>query len=498
MSRTREQIVEDFLQHPYKMLLKKPFTRGFSTFGVSDGMDGTVAYATERKEAVLPEMEVRIVSQERYAKELDPESHSIIYDENVPTICVKRSDGGYQEIEFKRFGLAFQQRIREKKTLALCGNKRVFTLHDSDPSEALKKNYADFKWHWQQSNQDGLDREAVYAQLGYGDVGLLMYHNEKGECRGRVLSYADGYQIISHNDDNGERVLECVYYRSGDGVRHIFAYDDTYCSEFTDAVPVGAEEDCPDGWALVNRAPHGFSEIPLVTKRGSVAWDKVEGLIELFEIIYNIFAVIQKRHGWGILYIKGKFKEDVRKIAGSIILNDTTVDGNGSAEFKTPPSPAGVLDFLSSILDQIQIGCGVTFLLPKDVKTGGDISGLAIQLTRSFDIESAAQAVADWQNFEDKHCRLYKEGLAKQLVNSGENPNAITEFAQMKLTSRFKAWQPFDESAYNQMLCTLKGSGIISAKTAIEKNTISTPDEEIRVKAEQEAALIADTEPANN
>lgn len=469
------------------MLLKKPFTRGAKTFSVSDSDDGTIAYTTERKEALLPEVEVRIVSQERYLKELAPESHGIIYDDNVPTICVKRNDGRYQEIEFKRFGLALQQRILEKKTLTLCGNKREFTLHDAAPSATLRKNYADYKWHWRQSNQDGLDRAAVYAQGGCGDVGLLMYHNEKGECRGRIFSYMDGYQIISHNDDNGERVMECIYYRSEDGVRHLYAYDDTYCSEFTDAIAVDASNDDTSGWTMINRAPHGFSEIPLITKRGKVAWDNVEGLIELFEILYNIFAVIQKRHGWGILYIKGKFKEDVKKIAGSIILNDSTIDGNGSAEFKTPPSPTGTIEFLQNILDQIQIGSGVTFLLPKDVKTGGDISGLAIQLTRSFDIESAMQSVIEWQNFADKHCRLYKEGLAKQLVRSGENPNAITEFSQMKLTCRFKPWQPFDEGVYNQMLCTLKGAGIISTKTAIEKNTASAPDEETRIKNETEA-----------
>lgn len=486
MKRTRQQIVDNLLAHPEKMLLKKPFTRGTGSLATYDYNDGDDAYTTERREAVLPHIQVRVVSQERFAKELDPNSHGIIFDTNVPSICVKRSDGSYQELEFKRFGLAFQQRIREKKTLSLCGNKRVFTLHDANPSEKLKKNYADYKWHWQQSNQDGLDCKAVYAQQGYGDVGLLMYYNEKGECRGRIFSYEDGYQIISHNDDNGERVMECVYYQSEDGVRHLFAYDDTYCYDLTDDAVVVNKDD--GGWRLVSRQPHGFSEIPLITKRGDVAWNNVQGLIELYEIIYNIFAVIQKRHGWGILYVRGKFKEDVRKIAGSIILNDTSIDGNGSAEFKTPPSPTGTLDFLQSILDQIQIGCGATFILPKDIKTGGDLSGLAIQMTRSFDIETAAQAVIDWQDFADKHCRLYKEGLAKQLVNSGENPNAITEFAEMNITCRFNPWQPFDEGTYNQMLCTLKGAGVISTKTAVEKNTISAPDEEVRINSEREEA----------
>ena len=31
------------------------------------------------------------------------------------------------------------------------------------------------------------------------------------------------------------------------------------------------------------------------------------------------------------------------------------------------------------------------------------------------------------------------------------------------------------------MLCTLRGAGLISTKTGVEKNTVSTPDEEIRM-----------------
>lgn len=504
MARKRKDIVDYLLAHPDMMLLKKPFTRGCDSPSVSDYTDGNNEDITRKRKAVLPRIYKTIISQERYAKELDPECHEVLFDENLPKICVKIADSkggmGYRELEYKRFALAFQDRIREKKTLSLCGKPREFTLHDSNPSDGLKRNYADFKWHWQSSNQDGMELKVVHTQFGYGDAGLLMYFNEKNEICSRLISYEDGYVIISHDDDNGDRVMECVYYRTPDGVEHLTCYDDTYVYEFVSGVTsVRTSNDSSmhkNGWTLTAQAPHGFSEIPLVTKRGAVAWDKVQSLIELFEIIYNIFAVIQKRHGWGILYIKGNFKQEVQKIAGSIILNDTSIDKNGSAEFKTPPSPQGTIDFLQDILNQIQIGCGVTFILPKDVKTGGDISGLAIQMTRSLDIESAARSVIEWQDFADKHCRLFKEGLAKQLVLSGENPNAITEFADMKISCKFKPWQPFDESAYNQMLCTLKGSGLISTKTGIEKNTVSAPDEEVRLQAEQEAN--ATTEPTTN
>ena len=507
MSRSRQDIINDFLKNPQKLLLKKPFLRGCSSVHISDVSDGSEISTAYRREAKLPNVKRTVVSQERFAKELDANCHNVIFDTNLPSICVKVEDECYQEINFKRFGIPMQLAAVRAQTLYLGGNKRQHTLHDSNPSEKLKKNFADFKWHWENSNQDGIGYRAIKIQKSFGEVGLLVYMNEKSEAKTRLFSYEDGYQVISHKDDNGEPLLDCVYYQTEDGIRHIDAYDETYHYHFSDSFVVSADEskqgEILTGWNLLYKEEHGFKESPLAIKRGKVAWEGGQDLIELFEIIFNLFAVIQKRHGWGILYIKGKFNETAKKIAGSVILNDTSIDGKGSAEFKTPPSPQNMIDFMQAILDQIEIAIGTTFILPKDVKSSGDISGLAIQMTRSLDIINSYDEVIEWQNFVSKHSRLFKDGLAKQLVASGENPSAVTDFEQMKISTSFKPWQPFDESTWNQMLCTLKGSGLISTKTGIEKNTVSAPDEEIRLQteqaaAEEKAAKQAELQPNNN
>ena len=204
------------------------------------------------------------------------------------------------------------------RSLCLGGNKRNHILHDSNPTDKLKKNFADFKWHWDETNQDGIEMQAIRIQQSYGDVGLLVYMNEDNEVKCRLFLYEDGYQIITHKDDNGEPLLDCVYYRTEDNVRHIDAYDKTYHYHFTDVFVQDVDtNEVLKGWCLESKEEHGFSESPLVTKRGDVAWNNGQDLIELFEIIYNLFAVIQKRHGWGILYIKGKLNETAKKIAGS-------------------------------------------------------------------------------------------------------------------------------------------------------------------------------------
>lgn len=428
----------------------------------------------------MPRVQKFIVTQDRFARELDPNCHDVIYDRNLPSICVKIDKGGYQEIDFKRVGLGFQESIRQKKTLALCGNPREVTFYNSAPTEAEMEAFARLKWAWRERNMDGLETRAVYGQQGYGDVGLLTYMDAQNKVRGRVLSYEDGYVIISHNDDDGNRVMECVYYADEDDVLHADCYDDHNLYRLFD--------DGENGWGVQETIPHGFSEIPLTTKRGPVAWNNVQGLIEVMEILWNLFIVIQKRHGWGILYIRGNFNESVKKLAGSIILQDTTLDGNGTAEFKTPPSPENMINTLQSLLEQLQRDASVTFILPRDISTGGDISGLAVQMTRALDIEWATSAAIEWQNFADKHMRLFKEGLARELVLSGENPTAVTDFVDMRVTCRFKMWQPFDEGTYNQMVCTAKQAGIISQQTAVEKNTLSSPDEFLRVMNETRAS----------
>ena len=329
---------------------------------------------------------------------------------------------------------------------------------------------------------EGLKTQMVCQQKSVGDAGMLFYFNYKGEIHARILSFPE-YTIITHKDDNGDHCLECVYYSDGN-YEYIDCYDDTYMYRITTKEVEGAVQ--TDSWYHLPPVPHGFSECPLVTKRGEVAWNKVQTPIEMFETLYNVFYIIQKRHGWGILYVKGKFKDTSKKIAGSVILNDTSMNENSDAKFLSAPSPEGTINTLESLFNEIQIGGGATILLPKDIKASGDISGIAIQLTQSRDIETALQGVTEWQNVANKMMRLFKEGIGKELVNSGEDSTAYTRFMKLPVYSKFRIWRPFSASEYNQMLATLKGAGLLSVRTGIERNTESAPDELARVNTEEE------------
>lgn len=476
MANVREQI-EELLSNPDLLRRKAPFTRGAD---ISDNFYGRTIKLNETVDAKLPIYNKYIVSQSQFLRELDPNCHDVLFDENVPSITMKVKDR-YIEIQYKKLAVSYQRNIKDKQVLHLCGNPMDFTLMETNPSETLLNNFTTFKQYWNLRNQDGMKTKMVDAQKSVGDAGLLYYFDYKGQIKSRLLKYPE-YVLCPHNDQNGDRILESVYYQSGE-VEYIDSYDDTWMYRYSNSGITDPNN--PTGWVMEDPVKHGFNEIPLVSKRGDVAWNNVQSIIDVYEVLYNIFIVIQKRHGWGILYIKGKFSDDGKKIAGAIVLNDTSMDKNGSAEFKTPPSPQGTLDTLQLMEESIQKGSATTFLLPKDVKMSGDISGIAIMLTQSLDIENALQGVIEWQNVADKMARLFKYGLAKELVNNKKNLKAITEFEEMQINAKFKVWRPMNDTEYNQMLVTLKGAGILSAESGIELNTESKPDEKQRVAKEE-------------
>ena len=495
-----KEIILQLLANPEKLKMKKPFTRGVDR-GTMPSYPKDIDVAGKIT-ATLPTYRREVVPQEQFIRELDPMSHDVLFDENIPSICVKVKDGGYRDIQYQKMAIPFQKNIRDKQVMHLAANPMQFTLMDIEPTKRQQEDFVTFKQYWDLRNQDGMKNKMVATQLSYGDAGLLYYFDYKGQIKSRILSFADGYVLCPHNDQNGDRILESVYYTK-DNVEYIDSYDDTFMYRHKKDWNIGNGENLKDvGWVIEEPRKHGFNEIPLITKRGEVAWNNVQPIISCYEELYNVFNAIQKRFGWGIFYVKGKFRDDGKKIAGSVVLNDTSIEGKGDAKFLTPPTPQGTLDTLNLMLESIQLGSSTTFLLPKDVKMSGDISGIAIMLTQSLDIENALQKVIEWQNVADKMVRLFKFGLAKELVNKGVQTTAITDFDSLNINAKFKVWRPLNEYEYNQMLTVLTGAGILSKESGIELNTISKPDEKLRVQREKEALertqSLANTNTQNN
>jgi len=479
LKKINEQKVKDLISKPENLLVKKPFTRKID---ISYGQNNDKVTLGQNTIAALPTLQYETVSQEQFLRELDPNGHNVLYDTNVPSIAMKLEDGSYVEIVHTKMALPYQQNIKNKQTLHLCGNPMKFTLNSTNPTEKEQEYYSTILKYWKDRNMDGLRYKLVDSQMSTGDGGLLFYFDENNEIKARLLSYKDGYVLCPHNDQNGDRILESVYYANGD-TQYIDSYDKEYFYRYK-KLPTkeGSDE---TGWIAETPIKHGFEEIPLVTKRGDVSWDNGQSIIETLEIVWNIFSVIMKRHGWGILYIKGDFNEKVKKIAGSVILNDKSGDTNGDAKYLQAPTPDGMQEFIKQLKEQIQTACSTTFLLPSDIHVSGDISGIAIKLMQSADLEIASQNVIDYQNVANKMKRLFIYGLAKELVNNGINKQAITEFAKLDISAQFVVWMPQSETQIVNMLQQLSTIGGISLETLVENSPFKTPDEVQKIKRDK-------------
>lgn len=480
-------MVADLLNDPNLIITKKPFYRGIIPDLASKQKQ---VHISERVAAKLPRAKKIEVAQEQFLQEYDPNSHKVLYDDSIPKITVKNKKGNWLEVEYAAMAVPFQQNIVAKQVLHLCTNPMRHTMVNLVPTEWQRRFFIKYKQLWQQRNMDGAKTKMVETQKSCGDAGMLFYFDRKGKTRARIISYADGYVICTHKDPNGDHLLEAVYYSEND-VETIDCYDDKFMYRFTNSTATDAAGRVISNWRMHTPIRHGFNECPLITKRGDVAWNKVQNIIEVYEVIYNIFLVIQKRHGWGQLYIKGNLKTLGEKVNGSVVMFDNSGDEHADAKYLTPPDPQQMVDTLGLMEETIQKGSGTTFILPKDITVSGDASGVAVQLTQELDIETARSGVSEWQNVANKMQRLFKYGIAKELMLSGdeEYKTAITDSEDVYIHSEFVVWRPQSDEAYNQMLTTLKGAGGISTQTLVEKNTESTPDEMSRIEKEKQQEM---------
>ena len=364
----------------------------------------------------------------------------------------------------------------------------------TNPTETQQKNFTRYKQMWDEKNMEGAKTQFVKTQKSYAVGGLLFFMTTDNRLAYKNISFEDGYVIITHKNDEGKHILECLYYavtdNDGNTTTYIDCYDDEYMTRFTTTTAEGGGV-TESGWVRHAPVEHGFSECPLITKRGEVAWNRGQTQIESYEALYNTILVIYKKFGRGIIYVKGKFNQNANTIATNVVLNDTSMDEHADAKVLEMPVPQQAIDMLKFMEHTIQKSTGTTFILPEDIKISGDTSGLAVELTQELDMATAQDGVSEWQNVANKMSRLFKEGIAKELVKSGEKgfEQAVPEFQELRIFSEFRVWKPKSEEAHNQMLSTLHGAGGISQQTFVEKNTISAPDEMARIQKEKQQQM---------
>ena len=142
MNESVRQYIAELLADPDKLLATTPYYRRIDASGAQYDVFGrTVESVGTKVRATLPSVKRVQVPIGALLREADPWSHSVLTDENIPSIYVKNSEGGYLKVEQKRLPLPYQQSIAKKQTLHLCNNPMSHVLLNTNPTEAQNKYF---------------------------------------------------------------------------------------------------------------------------------------------------------------------------------------------------------------------------------------------------------------------------------------------------------------------------------------------------------------------
>ena len=510
-----------YISNPDELLKKKPFIRGGE---YANTKTETNAGLTDVVTATLPNLQGHIIGQETFLQEYNPSLHSINSNKSIPPFRFKIDGKNEEEIVDVVVASAKQKNIHTKQVLHLCANDLELTMLGSNDDtrqrsffeRIFKPNtekvidqksinekmlFSKFKQEWSYRNLKQYRDRAVSVQKSTGDSGTLFTYDKKSnKTKIKNLSFADGYVIIPNYDEFGDTIAVSLYYQTLEAY-YIKCYTDTNCITFKKNIVTdndNLELDAKDyEFILVSNDPHGFNTIPLIYKRGYVAWEFAQSAIEMYEIIMAINAVVMKRFGWNWLYFNGSIDQMNINAGDGVTVVTNTNPENDKADLKyiNYPEAVGIDKMLEKLDDEIQTASSTTMILPKYIKAGNDVSGTAVKVTMSMDYELALQTANDWQEWCDKFVDLFCQAL-------GREEGRIDKYTSLRIKGCFKVWMPESEYQYNQMITIAKQAGILSTLTATEKCTISAPDEYERILNEQQQAreneVGSDTNQLNN
>lgn len=469
--------IEWYLSNPEMLLMKKPFTRG----GKLDDPNYDIDVAlNELRRVQLSNLELRTISQDLYYCEYFPEFHNILHNKSIPKIAVKIGDRT-ETIEELVLTLPLQKNIHSLHTLHLTRNPMDFVLCnlDDDNRDEYTKLFSEFKQEWGLRNMEYIKQKAVSRQKSTGDCAVLFeFDTSKNKGLARVISHKENKVIIPNYDEYGNQVAVTFYYTLKDGTEVLDTYDNLkFYRHFKNKNATDKNQ-----WVLQKGFPelHGFTRIPVLYQRGYVAWEFAQSIIEMLELILNIYAVVIKRFGTFALWIKGIIgKENFQSDGSTLIINDPNVNDGGEAKVLEFPKPEGMIEYIKYLERRISLASNVTFILPEDIRVGADISGTAIMLTMKNDIAMAEQSIAEWSDFATGMTDLFLQMLSLE-------HNDLTKFTKLRIKSSFTTWMPESKTVTINNLVAQKGAGLISQHTGSNKAPDAAPDEELRLKAEAE------------
>ena len=482
---------EETLPKVRELLTKKPFTRVMPDGHYSHGE----RFGDPVEESPVNDYLYRkIVTQEDFARELDPYGHLINDREYYHDIWRQNSEDGLWYLEeVPRYAFSFQYVILHKQLTHLTGNDIQFELADKKDDEASRSVYNAFKRGWQERNMETAWYQLAKSVKATGDGAMAGYMNN-GKFGWKVLSFLNGDKLFPHYDlKTGKMNLfartYCNYDETGRVInRFIDVWDDRYYYRYRasgDAsTALGKFKQTvmnlfnANGYSLETQEEHGFDSIPIAYHRDDMGacWTYSQETIDHYEMSFSRMAQSNHDFGLPIMYVKGEGSEEVTKQDMSHASKIFFLPSDGEMGFLNKQDASSAYGKELEVLEK-QIYTQSFTVIPPELKSG-DLPGVAIKLLYSPAYEKAMTDANEFDGVVDKMVEIFSFGYGVEIEMQ-------LQFKNTPISHYIKPYVHLNETELTNNLAIQVQNGFLSKQTASEKSAYATPQEWERILAEK-------------
>lgn len=473
------------------ILIKRPFVRTTSSGAYAHGLVNGVVSETP---VVQDNLVYQIVTQEDFARELDPLGHPINDRDLYPDIWRQNDEDGRWYIqEIPRYSIAYQQIILLKHLTHLCGNDIRFELSDKTVSDEKNEIYTAFMLGWAVKNMEVAWYNFCRSVKATGD-GAIVGYMDNGKFGYKNLSFLNGDVLYPHYDKYTGK-LSCFARKFSDYAddgrvmaNYVEVWDDKYYYRFCDKVKGRNTTEKAKiiikklfkvgGYELEEQRPHNFPSIPVSYKRCDYGpcWTFSEESIENYEIAFSNLA--QSNHDFGLpmMYIKGEGSEEVSTKDMSYASKIMLLPSDGEIGFLNRQDASNAYNAELNKLEELIYKQSFAVKTP-ELKSG-DTPGVALKIMYSDAYEKAMNDAHEYDDALDALVEIFSFGYGTEIGRQ-------LDFKNTNIRHYIEPYIHLNMTEITTNLNTSVTGGFLSRQTAAEKSPYATPNEWERICREK-------------
>lgn len=450
---------------PEQILRKEPFKRIIPSANLTEsGFGYKTGGAQGEFDTAFDPLKFQYLTQSDFLREFDPNSHrinSIAYYPNQ-FLLDKNSNRLKRKIK-SRVAIAWQRRIHTKRLATITGNNIALSIANSTTGKDTKDSLNLFREGWQLKDIENALFKAFSADLKTGDCAVNFYRVD-GELGWKVFCFEDGDILYPHYDPVSGRLAvfgrrySSTYVDDKGQVQtddYLEVWDDAYYARYIYATTPSRNG---KEWVVEQPATrHNFSRIPIAYHRyGEPCWAASQSLIDTHELAMSQLAENNAAFALRILVLMGAEMDMESSTDGTpTVINSSDV--NAKASFLEPADSSGSFGVEIDNLAKDILRCSFCVETP-EVK-GSDLSSLTVKMLYADAFQKALEDAQTLQPFLNDVVAIFKEGYGVEIGRS-------SDFETLKVKAEILPYYFLSETETVNALVQLKGSGILSARSA--------------------------------